>query len=158
MAEEAKAEAAVEMSIGDQAGDISDGDMGANITGGAVGWECRSAVMVVEHDGADVGLEGGELPIADAGLAAGESPEEGGFAGVGEAHEPDVGEQFELQLQVERHARFASGGEFGSRARPGDEMRVAEPAGGPGDKEHRFLHRLREVDGDGCRRLRRGQV
>ncbi len=54
-------------------------------------------VLVLGDDGTQVGILGGEGIIGDLGMGPGDPREQRGLAGVGQADEPDVGDDLQLQ-------------------------------------------------------------
>lgn len=149
VAEESDAEAAVEMRALDEAGDIGNGEAGAGLDGdlflgeaelrgGRVadkGPDGGTARVLVEDDGSDVGLEGGEGPVADAGAAVAEGAKEGALAGIGEADEADVGEELELELDAEGDGLLALCGEEGPGVLARDKVGVSQAADAAGGEE-----------------------
>ena len=85
--EEARADAAALVRAFDDAGDV--------------GHHERTVVIVL--DDAQVRLQGGEGVVRDLGLGRCDGGEEGGLAGVGEAHEADIGQHFQFQDEPERN-------------------------------------------------------
>lgn len=148
VAQEAEAQAAIEMGALDEARDVGDGDQSPGVAAAvvvALGFDLGPAVVVVEDDGADVGLERGELPVADSGAAFAEGAQERAFPCVGEPDEADVGEQFEFELEDDGHAGFTSGGEFGAGHGSRYEVGVASSSRGPCGEQYRLLHRLGKI-------------
>ena len=142
MAQEGDTETAIEVGALDEAGNVGDGEAGAGfdgdfflgeaeIRGGGVAdirfydWAAR---VFVQHHGADVGLQGSEGPVPHAGAAIAEGAEEGALASVGEADEPDVGEEFELELDGERDGLLTLRSEERTRVLARDKVRVPQAA------------------------------
>ena len=99
VAEEFVAEAAIGVSAFDEAGNIGDG----------------AAAEAGELDDADSGLQGGERVGGDLGFGGGEFAEKGGFTGVGEADEADVGDASQFEVENPLLAGSAEGCSVGAR-------------------------------------------
>ena len=97
----------------------------------------EGAVVAVGDD-AEVGDEGGEGVVGDFGFGGGDDGEEGGFSGVGESDEPDIGEDFEFEDDGALDAGFAGLGEAGGLVGGGFEVPVAEPSASSFDEEGSF--------------------
>ena len=91
----------------------------------------------VRHDEADtlvhvhhaqIGVEGGEVVVGDLGVGLAHHAQKRGFAHVGEAHQPHVGQQLQLQHHVVGLAGQARLGKAGHLAGGGGEMLVAPAA------------------------------
>ncbi len=112
VAQEAQAEPFAAVGALDDAGDVGH-DEGACV---AIG------------DDAEVGHQGGEGVVGDFGFGGGEAGQQGGFAGVGEAHQPDVGQQLELEDFPFLAARLAGLGVARGLVGGGLEVGVAQAA------------------------------
>jgi pSer/pThr/pTyr-binding forkhead associated (FHA) protein len=56
---------------------------------------------------AEVRLEGGKRVVGDFGSGGGQARNESRFASIGKAHQADVGQQLQLQFNLENLARLA---------------------------------------------------
>ncbi len=94
------------------------------------------AALVVGVDGrkvedAEVRLERRERVVGDLGVGCRQGRQEGRLAGVGQAHEADVGDEPQLQAQPSLLARLSLLGVLGRLVRRRREVRVAQPATTP---------------------------
>ena len=111
VAEELEAEAGAFVRALDEAGDI----------GHHVGVEAH-------FDHAEVGLERGEGIVCDLRRRAGDGAQQRRLAGVRQADEPDVGQQFEFELEALVLAALAGLGDVRRLVGRRREVRVAAPA------------------------------
>ena len=89
-------------------------------------------------------LQGGERVIGHLGPGPGEAGQKGALAGVGKTHQPHVGQDLQLQLQLPLLARLAVGGLAGGLVPGRLEVGIAEaPGAAPG--RHERLPRLNQV-------------
>jgi len=72
------------------------GDVGYDKTGG-----------LVEGHHSQIGLQGGEGIVGNLGAGGADGRQQGGFAGVGHAHDAHVGDELQLQVQPALLARLA---------------------------------------------------
>ena len=70
---------------------------------------------VGQADDAELGVQGGEGVVGDFRLGGGDDGQEGGFAGVGQADQTGVGDQFQAQPDPAFLARPALGRPCGAR-------------------------------------------
>ena len=85
-------------------------------------------VLVVDGSDAELRSEGRERIISDFGAGVRNAREEGGFAGVRQADETNIGEQFQLESCLESVARFANFGDQRGLTGGRFEMSIAEAA------------------------------
>ena len=87
----------------------------------------EAAVGVHAHH-AEVGMQGGEGVVGDLRPCRGYGADEGGFPGVWQAEQPDIGQHPELHLEFAPLARCARRALLGGAVGAGLEMNVAEAA------------------------------
>ncbi len=83
---------------------------------------------LVENGDADIGRERRKWVIRDFRGRTGEAAEQGGLAGIGQAHEPDIGDEFEFEAEEELLTGLAFGGFSGCLIGGTFEMLVAVAA------------------------------
>ena len=93
---------------------------------GDISHDEADALVYIDH--AQVGEEGGEVVIGDLGPGFADHAEEGGFAHVGEAHQTNVRQQFQLQHHVVALSGQTALGKAGGLAGGGGKMGVAPAA------------------------------
>ena len=93
---------------------------------GDVGHDEADAVLHIDNP--QVGKEGGEVVVGDLGLCPADHAEKGALAHVGEADEPHVREELQLQDHVVPLPREAALGEAGGLPGGGGEVGVAPAA------------------------------
>ena len=84
--------------------------------------------VVVVTDNSKIWLKGRESVVCNLRLRGGDCGEKGGFSGVGEAHEPDIGQQFQFEDKPALDPVFARLGIAGSLVRRGLEVVVSKAA------------------------------
>ena len=84
------------------------------------------ALLHIHH--AQVGEKGGEVIIGDLGLSPADHAEQRGLTHVGEAHQPHIGQQLQLQHHLAALAGIASLGKAGDLPGGGGEVLVAPAA------------------------------
>ena len=119
---------------------------------GHVGDRRPPAVVDAQVHDAQVGLERGERVGRDLRLGGGEGREQRRLAGVGQAHEADVGDQPQLEVDRALLARLAALGVRGRLVGRGLEVRVAEAAA-TAARDHDLLADGDEVRDQGARRV-----
>ena len=137
VAEELDAETGAKMRALDEAGHVGHDE------GLLVGFRANS------HD-AEVGFEGGEGVVGDLGLGCRDARDERGFAGVGVAHQANVGQQLQFESVV---ALFAGASQFvlaGRLVNAGGKVLVAASAAPALGDDHLFVGRLEVVDQLAC--------
>ena len=82
----------------------------------------------IHIDHAQVGHEGGEVIVGDLRMSLADHAQQGALAYVGEAHQPHIGQQLQLQHHLPTLARQASLGETRRLTGGGGEMLVAPAA------------------------------
>ena len=84
--------------------------------------------VVANLDDAEHRLQCREGVVGDLRLGAGDGREQGGLAGVGQADEPDIGDEFELELDGDFLATLAGLGDLGRLSPRCREVLVAAAA------------------------------
>jgi hypothetical protein len=92
MAQEIVTQAHSHMGAFDQAGDVGQ----------------NQAFLFIQVCHAQVGLQGSERVRGDLGFGVGDDREQGGFTGVRDTDDTDIGDELELQAQDQRLAGFAA--------------------------------------------------
>ena len=100
---------------------------------GDVGDDAGVGVGELEHP--ELGFQGGERVAGDLGVGRRQSGQQGGFAGIGQADQADVGEQFQLDHQPALLARLPRGSLARRPVGGGGEAGVAQPAAAAGGGE-----------------------
>ncbi len=95
-------------------------------------------MTVANLDDTEVGFERGEGIVGDLRTGGGNSGEKGGFTGIGETYQTDVGENFELKDESPLLTRFAGLGIVGGLVGGGFKVPVTQTAATAGEK-HLFL-------------------
>ena len=83
-------------------------------------------VLVVDGGDAELGSQGGKGVVGDFGAGVGDATEKSGLAGIGQADEADVGDEFQLEGGFEGFTWFANLGDHGGLAGGGLEVGVTE--------------------------------
>jgi hypothetical protein len=109
----------------------------------------HEAAIAAQRHHAEVGRQRRERVVGDLRARRRDARDEGGLARVGETHEPDVGQQLQLEMQRLHLARFPGFGPPRCAIRGRHELRVAAAATPPFGDEH-ALSVVREI-GDQAR-------